>query len=312
VGKTLNSHKTARTVAGYRGGRAFFFHSLFRALRGFGSIVFLLASLALTSPAQDLENLSRAIADGSTEQKRDALFQIRNLRSEIASRAAVPALKDSDPMVRATAAASVVFLPKQEAVAVLTPLLEDRDAFVRKEGAYALGRVESPDAAASLIRILQRDKDLEVRAAAAVGLGQTGNPAAVEPLLSILQRRPSEETEFLRRSAARSIGQIAQIARTSDPYVVTPENFLPDKYKKTDGLRDTAAQPVIGGAVQVLSAVLQNRQESDDTRREAAFALGAIGNPSAVNILRSLQTSPDPYLAEISKEALLKIEAGNK
>ena len=312
MGKLLNSHKRARTAAVTCGDRAFFFHSLFRALRGFGSIVFLLVSLALTSPAQDLEHLSKAIAGGSTEQKRDALFQIRNLRSESASRAAIPALRDSDPIVRATAAASVLFLPKQDAVAVLAPLLEDRDAFVRKEGAYALGRVESPDAAAPLIRILQRDKDLEVRAAAAVGLGRTGNTAAVEPLLAILKSRPSEETEFLRRAAARSVGQIAQIVGTSDPYVVTPQNFLPDKYKRTDGLQDASTRPGNGDAVPVLSAVLQNRQDSDDTRREAAFALGAIGNPSAINVLRSYQNSPDPYLAEISREALLRIEAGKK
>ena len=268
----------------------------------------LLFFFVLNSFAQDLDQLSSAISNGNTEQKREALFQIRNLRSEDASRAAVPALRDSDPIVRATAAASVVFLPKNEAVTVLSPLLDDRDSFVRKEAAYALGRVESPDAAAPLIRLLQREKDLEVRAAAAIGLGPTGNPTGVEPLLAILKRRPSEETEFLRRSAARSVGRIAQVLNTGSGYTVTPQNFLPDKYKKINEKGVTATQPVFDAAVPVLSGVLQDRRESDDTRREAAYALGAIGNPSAINSLRSYQTSPDPYLAEISREAILKIE----
>src|SRR5690349_14421179 len=104
------------------------------------------AYFAVNSYGQNLTPLENTVRTGTTEQKRDALFQIRNLRSEIASRAAVPALTDPDAIVRATAASSVVFLPKPDAVAILAPLLADKDAFVRKEAAYALGKVESPDA----------------------------------------------------------------------------------------------------------------------------------------------------------------------
>ncbi len=308
MGKSFSCNSKARSTAGSRNGRALFF----KAFRRFGLLTFSFFFFALNSSAQDLDQLSTAIANGNTEQKREALFQIRNLRSETASRIAVPALRDSDPIVRATAVASVVDLPKQEAVVVLTPLLDDRDAFVRKETAYALGRVESPDAAAPLIRLLQREEDLEVRAAATIGLGPTGNPTGVEPLLTILKRRPSEETEFLRRSAARSVGRIAQLMNTGSGYTVTPQNFLPDKYKKIAEENLTAGRPEFETAVPVLSAVLQDRRESDDTRREAAYALGAIGSPASVGILRSKQNSQDPYLAEISKEALLKIEAGQK
>ena len=311
MGKAIYTNKEARAREYHLHVRVFFFRAL-RLFRGSAFCLILLLSLEVSGQTEDLDRLSAVLQKGSTEQKRDALFQIRNLRSEIASRAARPALRDSDSMVRATAAGSVVFLPKQEALAALIPLLNDRDAFVRKEAAYALGRIESRDAAAPLIGLLQREKDLEVRAAAAVALGPSGDPAAVEPLLVILKRRPDEETEFLRRSAARSVGRIAQVINTGSGYTVTPENFLPDKYKKTNGERVTDTQPVFEAAVPVLIAVLENRAESDDTRREAAFALGAIGNPSAINVLRSHQNSPDPYLAEISREALLKIEAGRK
>ena len=308
MGKAINTNNEARAKEYHLLVRVFFFRVLRVSSLCF-LLIFLLGSVVRT---QETDQLSVTIREGNTEQKRDALFQIRNLRSEAASRAALPGLRDSDPIVRATAAASVVFLPKLEALAALTPLLNDRDAFVRKEAAYALGRVESPDAAAPLIGLLQREKDLEVRAAAVVGLGSTGSPAAVEPLLATLRRRPDEETEFLRRSAARSLGRIAQVINTGSSYTVTPENFLPDKYKKTNGERVAAGQPAFEAAVPVLSGVLQDRREADDTRREAAYALGAIGNPLAINVLRSHQNSPDPYLAEISKEALLKIDAGKK
>src|SRR5437868_3852812 len=56
--------------------------------------------------AQNFESLVNRIHSGDVEQKREALFQIRNLRSEEASRIAVPALKDRNEMVRATAASS--------------------------------------------------------------------------------------------------------------------------------------------------------------------------------------------------------------
>jgi len=311
VGKAIDSNLEARAQEYRLLVRAFFFRAL-RVFRGSAFCLILLLSLGVSAQTQDLDRLSLALQKGNTEQKREALFQLRNLRSEIASRAALSALRDSDPIVRATAAASVVFLPKQEAVAALVPLLNDRDAFVRKEAAYTLGRVESPDAAAPLVGLLQREKDLEVLAAAAIGLGPTGNPAGVEPLLAILKRRPSEETEFLRRSAARSVGRIAQVINTGSGYTVTPQNFLPDKYKKTNGEALTADQQVFEAAVPVLSAVLQNRRESDDTRREAAYALGEMRSPVSIGVLRSNQNSPDPYLAEISREALLKIEAAKK
>lgn len=261
--------------------------------------------------AQDLDSLARSIQTGNSEQKRDALFQLRNLRTETASRIALPALSDKDPIVRATASASVTFLPKVEAVNALQPLLADKQAFVRKEAAYALGNVESPDAAKPLIEHFVRERDIEVKAAIAIGLGQTGNPTAVEPLGQILKQTATEDTEFVRRSAARSIGQIAQIIKTSGSYVVTPENFLPDKFKSLTGDDLTSRLPTFGAAVVTLSQVLQNKSESDDTRRESAYSLGAIGSRSAVAVLHANQNGSDPYLAQIATEALLRINVNS-
>lgn len=283
---------------------------LFRGSFAFASLLtslFLIAS----SQAQDLVSFDADIRAGTTEQKRDALFRIRNLRSEIASRAAIPALSDPEPIIRATAAGAVTHLPKPEAVAVLAPLLNDKDAFVRKEGAYALGSTESPDAAGPLIEFLHREKDLEAKGAAVVALGQTGNRSAVESLILLLKRKPHEDEEFLRRSAARSIGQIAQINRTGNIRVVTPQSFLPEKFKELTGDDMTTQFPVLSSAVVTLGSVLQNKREADDTRREAAFGLGAIASRDAIAVLEVSRNSPDPYLAEIALEALAKIASAN-
>jgi HEAT repeat protein len=158
---------------------------------------------------------------------------------------------------------------------------------------------------------MQSDKVLEVRTAAAVGLGTAGDVGAVERLLKVLRTRPREDDEFLRRSAARSIGQIAQRQQAGVAQAVTPQNFLPDKFKDL-GPQNVPTTPGFGSAIDVLVNVLRNGSESDDARREAAYALGAIGDAKAASALRSFTTSSDPYLAEIAREALLTIERRNK
>ena len=263
----------------------------------------------LTVPPAVLSRLQDRISHGSVEEKRSALFEIRNLRLESASRIALPALRDKDPMVRATAAAAVRFLPKSEASAALQPLLNDASEFVRREAAYALGDVGDGSATSELLRLLQNDKILEVRTAAAIALGKIGDTTAIPSIVAILNKRATEADEFLRRSAARSIGQIAQINVTGDPTVVTPQNFLPEKFKDLGPSDATGAVPQIyARSVDVLTAVLRSKSESDDTRREAAYSLGAIGDSRSLDVLRGFVASPDPYLAEICKEAVLKIE----
>lgn len=269
----------------------------------FACFLFLLFIFASSIYGQDLTAFSETIANGSSEDKRTVLQQIKLIATPEAAQIAIAALKDKDLMVRATAAACIPALPANEAFGHLNPLLTDKQEFVRREAAFALGAVETVESVQALLNLLRRDKIYEVRTAAVVSLGSLGDLSAVSALVDVLKKRPKEDEEFLRRSAARSIGQIAQIERTGNGYVVTPKNFLSENFK--DKQIDVPMSANI--ATPVLSAVLQNRNEENDTRREAAFALGAIGDQNAISVLRSQQNSEDPYLAEIVKEALLKI-----
>ncbi|MBK7392624.1 MAG: HEAT repeat domain-containing protein [Chloracidobacterium sp.] len=214
-------------------------------------------------------------------------------------------MTDSNEIVRATAASAVIYLPKNDAATALIPLLNDKAEFVRAEAAFALGTVADRSAASMLIRSLQKDRADQVRSAAAVALGKIGDISALDALTAVLKKKPSEDDEFLRRSAAKAIGQIANFARSGISSAVTPQNFLPSKYKESG--TDAPADPAFGSAIGVLTSVLKNQKESDDTRREAAFALGSIGDTSSAALLRSYLNSPDIYLAEICKEALIKL-----
>jgi HEAT repeat protein len=246
----------------------------------------------------------------NVERKRDALLELRNYRTATASRIAVPALKDSSDIVRATAAASAVFLPSDEAARHLLPLLADKKPFVRREAAYALGAVRSPNAINSLLQIAQKDKVAEVRNAAIIALGEIGDAAAVGELVKFLQRKPQAKEEFTRRSAARAIGQIAQIIQTNKAKILTPENFLPDKLKEIEKPNHPKLSDdflAFRSAISVLTEVLRNRQDFPDVKREAAFALGAIGDVAAVPVLQVNLANADYYLAEICRESLRKI-----
>ncbi len=119
----------------------------------------------------DFSGFAERLRNGSDEEKRDVLFQIRNLQTEEASRLAIYSLTDSSEIVRATAVSSVIFLPFDEAVQLLLPLLQEKSLFVRRETAYALGITRNPTAVNPLLQILQRDKEIEVRIAAAIALG---------------------------------------------------------------------------------------------------------------------------------------------
>jgi HEAT repeat protein len=257
--------------------------------------------------------LEQTIKSGSDEQKRDALFRIRNLKSEEASLLAIPALQDKSEIVRATAAFSVIFLSEDQALNVLLPLLKDKKELVRREAAYALGKVGNPNTVNPLIQVFQKDKIADVKNASVVALGEIGDVSAVDALTRILHSSSKKENaadEFLRRSAARSIGQIAQTIQTNKAKILAPENYLKDKpnlIEKPTFPKLVEAFPVFRAAINVLIQTLQSPRASDDVKRETAFALGAIGDEAARNVLQANLNSQDYYLAEISKESLRKI-----
>lgn len=241
---------------------------------------------SFTPLQREIEKQKARLSSADTEERRDAVTRLGAMRRPEASRAAAAALGDAAAIVRATAARAVLSLGAGEASTLLVPLLRDRDEFVRRETAYALGLTRNRAGVPQLVIALETDKQPAVRGAAAVALGQIGDTSAAPALAAALSRRlraPGffnritrrrvEEDEFVRRSAAISLGQLAS--------------------------RE---------AVPVLVAALTNERAPDDLRREAARALGLIGDPAAIPALRSVLTARDPHLADIAHDALRKLD----
>ncbi len=73
--------------------------------------------------------------------------------------------------------------------------------------------------------------------------------------------------------------------------------------------RVVKARPASRGdraAVPALVAALQKERAEADVRREAALALGAIGDAAALPALRAALTATDPYLSQAAENALKK------
>lgn len=243
----------------------------------------------LTPQQQEIKVLTARLSSADVDERREAVMRLGALGRPEGSRAAAAALGDTAAIVRATAARAVLSLPPDEAATLILPLLRDRDEFVRREAAYALGLTRSSTGVSALSAALETDKQPSVRGASAVALGHVGDAAAVPALAGALsrrlqasgffnrlRRRKVEEDEFVRRAAAVSLGQI--------------------------GSRE---------AVPVLVETLSNTRTPDDVRREAARALGLIGDPAAVPALRSVLTHRDPYLSRIAFEALKRLDPTN-
>jgi HEAT repeat protein len=244
------------------------------------------AQRELTPLQQEIKVLTERLSSTDVEERREAVVRMGALGRPESSRAAAAALGDAAAIVRATAARAVLSLPPNEAATLILPLLRDRDEFVRREAAYALGLTRSASSVSALAAALETDKKPSVRGASAVALGQIGDASAAPALAGALSRRLQatgffnralrrkvEEDEFVRRAAAVSLGQI--------------------------GSRE---------AVPVLVEALSNARTPDDVKREAARALGLIGDPAAVPALRSVLTHRDPYLSRIAFEALRKLD----
>src|SRR5687767_7981585 len=69
----------------------------------------------LTPHQMEIEKQRARLSSSDVEERRDALTRLGSMRHHEASRAAVSTLKDALPIIRATAASSILSLPAEEA-----------------------------------------------------------------------------------------------------------------------------------------------------------------------------------------------------
>ncbi len=269
----------------------FYEGSTLRSICAFCASLLLCCSVAaaqesnLTPSQAEIDKQQRRLNSSDVEERRDGLMRLGSMRLAAASRAALPGLQDAEPIIRATAAKAILSIGNEESAAQLLSLLNDKDEFVRRETAYALGLTRSRSATGPLSERLLSDKEDGVRGAAAIALGQIADEAAVIALVGTLapelsapakKKQKREPNFFVLRAAAVALGQIKSRAGTA-----------------------------------ALISALSNEKLPSDVRREAARSLGLIGDPSAAPALKAATSAADPFLSELAHAALVKISINN-
>lgn len=225
----------------------------------------------------EVERLVARLKSSDEEERYHAAVMLSALGAAEHSAALRLAASDSSERVRAVA---VTGLGKTGDAAfapmLVARLTQDKSPFVRKAAAYGLGNLKTHEGTSALVGALaNKDKKYEeVRGAAIIALGKYPDPAAIPDLITAL----GDKSEFIRARAALALG-------------------------------------VNGSAARQAVHALTNRLASDTdnaVRRQAAIALGNIGDRAAIPALDQAQRDPDPYLSRAALDAIKKITQPNR
>lgn len=226
----------------------------------------------------EIARLTSALKSSDEEERRAAALTLAWAQSPAATAALLSALSDRSERVRAAAIASLAWQgDPMVAPHIAARLAGDKSYFVRKTAAYALGRLKTREGTIALVAALNekpREKNLEVRSAAVVALGEYADAAAIEPLTRALD----DKLDFIRARAALALGANGRNAAQAVPRLIK----------------------------------LLGADKENSVKRQAAIALGRIGERSALPALHQAQRDPDPYLSRAALEAIAMIEANQK
>ncbi len=183
----------------------------------------------------------------------------------------IQALKEKDRYVRREAAFALGEIGDVRAVEPLIQSLEDEDLEVRFEATDALEKIREP-AVDLLLRALKvGNKD--VRRLVAWILGEIGDSRAIKPLIQALNDEDSDvqwrAAEALVKIGEPAVEQLIKILKDENGYIQWGAAETLEKIGKP--------------AVEALSQALKDEEEG--VRRDAAWALDAIGNARAVEPL---------------------------
>jgi HEAT repeat protein len=246
-------------------------------------------------------------------------------------RALANALRD-EPAVRTAAASSLAELKDARAASGLIPFAADDDEFVCASALRGLKELRLPDAAAPALAALSR-QDAAVRREAIGVLGWLKHAAALPQLARVAVEDPDAE---VRRAAAGALGLAApeseaalRSLRTAlrDPAWAVREEAATTlaKFHDAEGVIATALRAAMADeywqvrlrAARSLGRLRDERAVSllidalfhpaGNLRREAAIALGDIGDPVAGVALEAAGADPDPEVRKAARLALQRL-----
>ncbi|MBM4319576.1 MAG: hypothetical protein FJ125_06375, partial [Deltaproteobacteria bacterium] len=211
---------------------------------------------------------------------------------------ALAALFDRSPLEPEVRLAVVRSLPRLEAAVaapVLARALSDADPQVRAAAAAALG--ESPVSQADLLIDALQSPDAEVRRGAALELGRLGETKAIDPLIGVLV-----DISLAVRTAARQ--SLLALGWHPVGWRASPDARGYAYWTlRAEWLGSDPDEPQA-------SLLLRGLSEGDpDRRRNAAEALGLLGDPAALGALHfTVASDADAAVRTVAADAVALLE----
>ncbi|MBI4826543.1 MAG: HEAT repeat domain-containing protein [Nitrospirae bacterium] len=238
-----------------------------------------------------IKPLIKALRNKSEVLQNHVIFALTDI-GDAADDDLIPLLNDDDWVVRKNAARFLYHSENDRALDALIKASNDKNPNVLISIAIALGEFRDSRAVETLIIMLKND-DREVRRRAAFGLGMIQDTRAIKPLTGLL-----EDPEWsVREGAVEALGMM------KDRRVV---EVLIEAWNNEDSdVRIIAAEVLVDfGSLAVEPLIDLLKHDDSYFRWRAAWALGQIGDPKAIENLTHLLQDDVSEVRFITTEAL--------
>ncbi len=221
-------------------------------------------------------------------------------------------------VVRAAAALAIGKAGEPTLAPLLLPLLEDPDPEVRESAILAMGLLRASAVVPQLLAVAEDRsgrRELRLRAAAALAAGLSGDRAAAAGLAGILERA-GEETE-VRGAAALALGLLRDPAAAPALLRAAARDGEETEVRvyAIAGIGKAGAAGLGGEArladARALLARLLAADRTEDVRRAAVLALGAIGDARDLGaVRRAVASDRDMMVERFGRLAAARIARG--
>ncbi len=244
------------------------------------------------------------------------------------------ALVNENMFVKSAAVKALGEIGDSENIALLIPMLKDKEVFVRFFAVEALGQLNSGgQETLKLLMAAGQDPDPMVRVAAVKAIDEMGSPAdgnlAVTPFLAAFEadveptvrlfalageaRRGAPEAFQKMLSMSQGLdpsnapGAISALGRSKQSAALAPLSKILENTEATQRMYAAAALGDLG-LTEASTPLLPLLQDADPSvRGAAAVALGKLGQPEAIPLLLKVRSDVDPTVRVSVAEGLLRL-----
>lgn len=270
------------------------------------------------------------------DEKRVAAEALGRLKDPMAIPALIDGIKANSWQVHAPSRWALVQIGKP-AVPDLVGLLSVEGGDAARLAAEALGEMKEPSAVKPLMTALKNSKSVPTRIAAADALGQIGDPVVIKPLIEAFEDTGEYTVEFVWKAVRMAAAEaLSKMPRDAQPALIqtlktAKGNTLEFSCAALDKIHDkSSVQPLIetlarlddkekAFPVRVLGSLASKeavpallellKSKEAEIRREAATALGLIGDESALSALESVAaTDPDAGVKRVAQRMVEKVK----